>query len=171
MKEFASKYNFIHTTSSPHYPQSNGLAERTVKTVKKLIADSPDPHLALLSYRSTPLPWCELSPAELLMGRRLQTDIPQTKKQLIPKWLHIKYFPEMDKKYKREQKRHYNRRHRVRETSSLPDDNPVWVNTQGSPRKGVSALRCSQILTGKHTIWRGEEEPKPPQGTSREPRG
>ena len=92
MKEFASKYNFIHTTSSPHYPQSNGLAERTVKTVKKLIADSPDPHLALLSYRSTPLPWCELSPAELLMGRRLQTDVPQTKTQLIPNWPHIENF-------------------------------------------------------------------------------
>ena len=131
MKEFASKYNFIHTTSSPHYPQSNGLAERMVKTVKKLIADSPDPYLALLSYRSTPLPWCELSPAELLMGRRLQTDVPQMKTQLTPNWPHIKNFREKDKKYKQEQKRHYDRRHRVREASPLPDDTPVWVSTQG----------------------------------------
>ena len=35
MKGFAERYCCTHTTSSPHYPQSNGLAERTVKTVKR----------------------------------------------------------------------------------------------------------------------------------------
>lgn len=40
MKEFAESYRFTHITSSPHYPQSNGLAERTVKTVKQLIGNS-----------------------------------------------------------------------------------------------------------------------------------
>ena len=82
MQEFAALYNFKHITSSPHYPQSNGLAERMVKTAKSLLAKSADPYMALLSYRATPLP-CGLSPAELLMGRRLQTDIhvPQPKRQ------------------------------------------------------------------------------------------
>ena len=27
IKEFAEKYKFKHTTSSPHFPQSNGQAE------------------------------------------------------------------------------------------------------------------------------------------------
>ena len=71
MKEFAESYSFTHCTSSPHYPQSNGEAERAVKTAKGLLEHSSDPHMALLSYRATPLPWCGLSPAELLMGRRL----------------------------------------------------------------------------------------------------
>ena len=69
VKDFASSYGFNHVTSSPHYRQSNGLAERTVKTVKGLLEQTTDPFLALLTYRATPFPWCELSLAELLMGR------------------------------------------------------------------------------------------------------
>ena len=75
-KEFSSLYHFQHTTSSPRYPQSNGLVERTVKTVKALLTDTSNPHLALLSYRATPLPWCNISPAELLFGRKIATDLP-----------------------------------------------------------------------------------------------
>ena len=37
MKAFAASYGFRHITSSPHYPQSNGLAERMVKTMKGLL--------------------------------------------------------------------------------------------------------------------------------------
>ena len=70
MKEFAQTYDFHHITSSPYYPQANGLAERMVKTVKKLLEDTADPHMALLSYHATPLPWCGLSPAELSWGGR-----------------------------------------------------------------------------------------------------
>jgi transposase InsO family protein len=36
-KDFASKWGFQHKTSSPVYTQSNGLAERTVQTVKNLL--------------------------------------------------------------------------------------------------------------------------------------
>ena len=36
-QEFAKKWGFKHLTSSPLYPQSNGRAEATVKSMKKLI--------------------------------------------------------------------------------------------------------------------------------------
>ena len=43
MKEFVEKYRFHHITSSPYHSQSNGQAERAIKTAKQLLASSPDP--------------------------------------------------------------------------------------------------------------------------------
>jgi len=36
-QDFAAQWKFKHQTSSPHYPQSNGKAEATVKSMKKII--------------------------------------------------------------------------------------------------------------------------------------
>lgn len=47
MRAFANEYGFQHTTSSPYYLKSNRQVERTVKTVKHLLVNSPDPYLAL----------------------------------------------------------------------------------------------------------------------------
>jgi len=136
MKEFSSKYGFYHTTSSPYYPQSNGFAERMVKTVKKLLDSTSDMYMALLSYRATPLPWCNLSPAELLMGRRLKTDVPQTTDLLTPNWPYLQDFAEKDRQYKQQQKQNYDKRHRVQSLPDIPNDTQVWVNTQGNQVSG-----------------------------------
>ena len=74
MTDFATSYGVI---SSPHYPRSNGLAERTVKTVKAMLEKSKDLHQALLSYRSTKFSRCSLSPAQLLMGRMIRGTLAQ----------------------------------------------------------------------------------------------
>ena len=96
-----------------------------VKTVKALLKESPDVYLALLSYRATPLPWCRLSPAELLMGRRICTDVPQVSNLLVPNWSHLCDFAEKDARYKKQQKEHYDLCHRTRPVPSLPDDSEV----------------------------------------------
>ncbi|CAC5396825.1 unnamed protein product [Mytilus coruscus] len=71
--------------SSPHYQQSNGLAERFVQSVKKMLSkskqDGKDPYIAMLKYRNTPLE----NLAQLLMNRRLRTTIPTIKNRLKPK--------------------------------------------------------------------------------------
>ena len=74
--EFSHKYGFTHTTSSPQYPQANGEAERAVQTVKHLLTKAKDPYKALMDYRNTPLEEINLSPAQLMMARRLKTSLP-----------------------------------------------------------------------------------------------
>ncbi len=87
-KDFASKWSFKHITSSPHFPQSNGQAERAIQTVKmllkKAVEGGQDPSIALLNYRNTPIDGVDKSPAQLLMSRRLQTRLPSLRKLLKP---------------------------------------------------------------------------------------
>lgn len=77
---FASQYCFDHITSSPRYPQSNGLIEHMVQTVKqcmkKCAAAGQDPNLAMLIYRATPRSTSIPSPAELLNGRKYRALLP-----------------------------------------------------------------------------------------------
>jgi transposase InsO family protein len=136
MKELATSYGFQHITTSPYHPQSNGLAERMVKTVKKLFTKTNDPHLTLLSYRATPLPWCNLSPSELLMGRKVRTDVPQSMTVLKPKWSYLTEFEQKERQHKERQKQLFDQRHRVHPFPPLHDDDPVWVNTQGRQTPG-----------------------------------
>ena len=128
-EHFAQSYNFNHITSSPRYPQSNGQAERTVRTIKTLIKQADDPYLAILAYRSTPLPWCNLSPAQLLMGRPLRTTVPQISESLVPKWEYLKGFRNCDYSFKQSQKENYDRTHRTKSQPSIPVGTAVWVTT------------------------------------------
>lgn len=76
---FARQYDFRHITSSPRYPQSNGLAEKGVQVVKRILKKTAETNqdfwLGLLAYRTTPLEGT-VSPAEILQGRKLRTTLP-----------------------------------------------------------------------------------------------
>ena len=136
MAEFLSSNNIQHATSSPHYPQSNGMAERFVQTVKRLLKQCEDLNLALLTYRATPLPWCNRSPAELLMGRCIRTSLPQTDKQLTPQWPYLEKFRKSDQALKMRQKKDFDRHHRVHELPDIPDNTNVWVTSGETPIQG-----------------------------------
>ena len=125
-----------HTTSSPYYPQGTGQAEWAVKTVKTLIQNADDPFLALLSYRATPLPWCSLSPAELLFGHRIRTTVPQLPCQMVPSWPYLQEFRRSDEEAKQSQKEHHDIRHRVKALPELEHGTEVWItNNSRSKRK------------------------------------
>ncbi|XP_021362545.1 uncharacterized protein K02A2.6-like, partial [Mizuhopecten yessoensis] len=87
-KSFSRAYHIEHTTSSPRYPQSNGLAKRSVQTVKRLFKkardDGKDPYLALMELRNIPITGIELSPSQLLLGRATRTTLPAKRTQLNP---------------------------------------------------------------------------------------
>jgi len=79
-KEFAARWEFMHTTSSPRFPQSNGRSENAVKTAKRLMTKASesggDPLLSLLDWRNTPSEQLGVSPAQLMFGRRTRTRLP-----------------------------------------------------------------------------------------------
>jgi len=80
----ATQWGFEHRTSSPHYPQSNGKIEATVKSMKKIIASSCGNRSVnvnsmcrvLLQYRNTPSCKDGQSPAQKLFGRPIQDTLP-----------------------------------------------------------------------------------------------
>lgn len=82
-KNFARVFGFRHETCGPRYPQSNGEVERMVRTVKDLLQKTGDLYRALLTCRDTP-GVTGVSPAQLLMGRRLNTRLPALPGQLAP---------------------------------------------------------------------------------------
>ena len=74
------RYDFKHETSSPRYPQCNGKSERFVGIVKKTLQKAyearEDPAIALLCLRTTPIETGLTSPAEMMFGRKNQSNLP-----------------------------------------------------------------------------------------------
>ncbi|XP_060076519.1 uncharacterized protein K02A2.6-like [Ylistrum balloti] len=129
---FAKEYGFIHPTSSPHYAQSNGQAERIVQTVKNLIKKASDPYLALLAYRNTTMEEIGLSPAQMFYGRRLKTDLPTTYPLLTSQ--EVSNGQEIKKRLKLRQSKHkmFFDRHSGPELKPLNTGDKVIMNHNNS---------------------------------------
>ena len=96
-RQFAHEFDFVHTTSSPHFHQSNGFIKAMVKKVKnayKKTDGSPNAQAqALLQLCDTPIMADLPSPAEILHGCPEQgtvlsrpskcVNIPQIQQKLI----------------------------------------------------------------------------------------
>ena len=128
-KKFSEEYGFLHVTSSPKYPQANGAAERAVQTIKNLLKKNKDPYLALLAYRSAPLQ-NGLAPCELLMGRKINTRLPVIPSKLSPKQHDFNALRVKEEKYRDQQEKTFNRRHRAINLPLLKEGDCVWVKDQ-----------------------------------------
>ena len=92
--QFALQWGFHHNTACPHYPQSNGKVESTVKSMKKIIYTSwngcsLDHNMfcpTLLQYRNTPSCKDGLYPAQNLFGYPVQNILPAHRHSFSQEW-------------------------------------------------------------------------------------
>ena len=78
MKEYAVN----HITSPPHYPQSNGLAEKFLQIIKNLFYKAKDEgtdiYKHLMIYRNTLLESTSKSPMQMLQQRSVRSQLPMS---------------------------------------------------------------------------------------------
>ena len=88
-QEFFVRWGIHCRMSSAYHPQSNGMAEVAVKSVKCILGDCIDFDGALdtekfmqaiLMYRNTPDPVCRISPVEMVFVRKLMDTLPRLDK-------------------------------------------------------------------------------------------
>ena len=75
-KTFCTALEIKHTTSSPHYHEGNGRAERSIQTIKQILrkcSNEVEMTMAVLAYLDTPVSSDLPSPAELFFNRRINT--------------------------------------------------------------------------------------------------
>ena len=87
-------YNVNHITSSPHYPQSNGLAEKYMQIVKNLFYKSKeegrDLYKCLTVYHNTALSNSLSSLMQKLTSRSARCSLPMSHAARKLKGLHCK---------------------------------------------------------------------------------
>ena len=109
-KHFSTLWGFSHISVSPYHPQANGLAEKYVQIVKRLLTKADEtnsnPYLSLLEYRNTIMDDLA-SPAQMLMSRRLRSVLPITSDQLTPKTVDPKHVNGQLKKKQQLHKEYY----------------------------------------------------------------
>jgi len=146
MKRFAKEWCFSIKTSSPHYPRSNGMAERYVQTVKLFLKKcengGDDVYRSLLAYRETAVTGLPYSPAEMLFIQSIRSHLPVTTETLRPV--------------------------RTRSLPELPVGVPAWIRTDDEKHwsPGVIQGACEELLSylvdnGQNVVRRNRAHLKP----------
>ena len=115
-EQFCKRWQVRHQKSTPHYPQSNGLAEAAVKAVKDLIyktsvngdLDLDSFQRGLLELRNTPR-LDGRSPAQILYGRPLSSFIVANHRAFSPGYQLAAEKADLSRsKYQQKAEQHYN---------------------------------------------------------------
>ena len=148
-KKFTKSWEFEHRTSSPRYPQSNGLAEKYVQIVKNIFRkcdySGEDREMGLLNYRSTPLD-SGLSPAEL-MGRVIKSNLPFT---LPSKSRYSRKIVNHKKGQKNRQKYYHDKR--AKSLSTLNIGNAVGVRDESKSEWKDKGVILSKVAPRSYLV-------------------
>ena len=127
-KDFSQKYDFAHITSSPYMANSNGEAERAVQTSKKIL-NQDDPWMAMMTYRDTVIQATGKSPAQLMFGRHIRTNLPTLPSALENKDINMDIVRERDGRYKSKYTEYYDSRHGVKSLPAIRPGDQVRLRT------------------------------------------
>ena len=121
MEEICKSIGFVAQNCTPEHPQANGLAEKMMSSIVKLVhaslAEKKKPkeeiYRFLLNYRNTPHSSTGFTPSRLLMGRVIKTKLPA----LIPKpkTKEHRRAQENNKEAKRKAKEYADKRRRAKD--------------------------------------------------------
>lgn len=125
-RKLAKDWEFVHITSSPRFPQSNGFAESMVKVAKSLLKKNENLHQALLEYRSTPLA-NGFSPSELLMNRKLRSSVPIIESKLLPRKQNMNELCKTEQIRIEKAAKNFNKHHGVYLRENFEPGDVVWV--------------------------------------------
>ena len=113
----------------------------------------------MLTFRATPLE-NGYSPAELLMGRKLRTTLPQTTKQLEPSLPITEKLREKERRIRDRIKRNFDKRHGVKNLKPLSPGDTVWIpeHEAGGTVVRESNTRSYVVQTDNGTFRRNRRD-------------
>ena len=118
-------------TSTPHYPKSNGMAEKAVGICKNLLRKSyeekNDVREYLMHYNNTPIPGLHCSPSQILNSRIMRTELPVSSETLKP--FIQKNIPEL-LKIKQSYTKVQHDRHRLKKESKYEAGDSIVFRTR-----------------------------------------
>ena len=156
--QFMKSNGIKQTTSAPYHPASNGLAERAVKIfkngMKKMTEGSLRQKLArfLFTYRLTPQSTIGVSPAELLLGRKLRSVLDL----LNPNVTERVESTQQTQKFSHD-KRAQSRTFTLGDTvyaRNYSSQGPSWVKGTIVDMSGSQNFSVEVALTGQLFTWR-----------------
>ncbi|XP_013396158.1 uncharacterized protein K02A2.6-like [Lingula anatina] len=160
-KQFCKVYDIEHMTSSPQYPGLNGEAERAIQIVKKMWKKCDDKYLALLNYRTTPLEGINLSPSQLLMGRRPRNTLPAARNLLKPQAYNQREVKRHFSQEKLKQKYYHDQRKGAKELKAFNPGEHVRMQPHPGSKTWVPAIVVkrhthprSYIVEGNDRVYR-----------------
>ena len=127
-RRYARQVGFDRKPCSPEHPEGNGIAERFMGVIVKLvhasIAEKKDPKLEierrLMQYRNTPHPSTGKTPSELMFNRVVRTRLPTVRK--VVNTVAVQEAREKDQQERLKRKEMRDRKKTAQERAVKPGD-------------------------------------------------